>query len=105
VATESPIGDRNSSAQVNNSRIATSAKNGVLLGPPPANGMNSRKASPMNTKPRENFTGVLGCREPSLVHRPANTPAKMMMKMGLMDCTKLGGMIQPKKFRSRLSCE
>jgi len=37
---------------------------------------------------------------PSLVHMAAKMPAKMMMKIGLMDWTQLGGMDQPNNDRS-----
>ena len=85
VVTDSPIGERNSSARVNRNRMPTRASSGVL--PPPASGMKARNARPMTNRPMANFSGELGCLRPSRVHRAAITPAKMMMNTGLMDWT------------------
>ena len=49
-----------------------------------------------------NFSGVDGWRSPSLVQIAANTPDRMMMNTGLIDCTQLTGISQPKM--SRFSC-
>ena len=77
------------------------ASSGVLAGPPPENGMKARNARPITARPIPNFSGVPGWREPSLVHMLAKTAAKMMMKIGLIDWTKLGGISQPKISRFR----
>ena len=86
---------------VKKNRISTIHNSGVLLGPALAYGRKSRKATPITMVPRANLIGVDGCRGPSRVHIVANTPAKTMMKMGLIDCTQLGGMVQPPTVRSR----
>lgn len=52
--------------------------------------------------PSANLIGDDGWREPSLVHAAANTPAKMMMNTGLIDCTQVGGNSQPNRLRSSL---
>ena len=51
--------------------------------------------------PIANFTGVLGWRSPSFTHIAAKTPARMMMSIGLIVCTMLGGISQPKMLRFR----
>ena len=55
--------------------------------------------------PSANFSGVDGCRSPSLVHIAANTPARTMMNTGLIDCTHDTGISQPNRSRSSRSSE
>ena len=55
--------------------------------------------------PSANFTGVDGCRSPSFVQIAANTPERMMMKIGLIDCTHGTGISQPKRLRFSCSSE
>ena len=52
--------------------------------------------------PSANFTGVDGCRSPSLVQIAAKTPDRTIMNTGLIDCTQETGISQPNMFR--LSC-
>ena len=55
--------------------------------------------------PRANFTGVDGWRVPSFVQIAANTPDRMMMKIGLIDCTHDTGISQPNRLRFSFSSE
>ena len=79
--------------------MATMAKKGVELGPPPAKGMNMKAASPVSMRESAYFIGVEGCRSPSLSHMVAKMPEKTMMKMGLMDPTQAGLTSKPPKVR------
>ena len=92
-----------SSATVKMSRMPTSPISGTVFSP----GGISRKAknaTPMSTVPAPNLIGVIGWRSPSLVHSAAKTPARTMMKTGLMLLTHAIGISQPKRSRSsRLS--
>ena len=51
---------------------------------------------PMMIAPSANLTGVDGWRAPSFVQIAAKTPERMMMKIGLIDCTHDTGISQPK---------
>ncbi len=105
VDSDRPTGESSSSEIVKKSSTPTRPSSGALLAPPPAIGMNSRNDTPMLIVPSANFTGLDGCRSPSLVHIVANTPASTMMKTGLIDCTHGTGISQPNRLRSSRSSE
>src|SRR6185312_2790099 len=102
VTSDRPTGEISSSAMVKTSRINTSHHSGEVLSASLATGRNIRKASPITPLPSANLIGVIGCRSPSLVHTAANTPAKMITKIGLIELTADGGIFQPNRFRSSL---
>ena len=87
---------------VNTKITPTRPSSGAQFGTVLAIGMKSRKATPITMVPSANLIGLEGCRSPSLVQIAAKTSDRIMMKMGLIDCTQATGISQPK--RSRLSC-
>src|SRR3954453_19329780 len=97
-------GDSSSSATVKTSRMPVRPSSGTLCGPPPANGRNSRNATPITIVPRPNLTAGDGGGGASQVHSAAKTPDRTMMKIGLIDWTQDTGIVQPNRSRSsRLS--
>src|SRR5512141_2876270 len=96
VASDRLTGEISSSATVNTNSTPTSPSSGALLGTVLAIGMNSRKATPITMTPAANLIGVGGCLVPILVQIQAKTNDRIITKTGLIDCTQLTGMTQPK---------
>src|SRR5699024_9244374 len=87
VASALPTGESMSSPMVKMNKNQPIAISGVEFAPPTEKGRKKNSDTPMMTLATPNFTGVDHWRLPSLVHRAANTPEKMMIKIGLIDCT------------------
>jgi hypothetical protein len=100
VDSDSPTGERLSSARAKTSRMSTRASTGVVLPVPPAQGRKSRNAIPMPVAPIANFAGVDGARSPSLVQSTANSGASTMTQNGSIELGQLTGNSQPNRFRS-----
>lgn len=62
-----------------------------------------KKLMPIPSSAHANFRGVDGARSPSLDQMAAKIGAKMMMKMGLIDCSHGTGIVNPPTVRSVLS--
>src|SRR5690625_7911919 len=105
VASALPTGESMSSPMVKRNKIQTIAIIGVVLAAPPEKGRKKNSDTPMMTLATPNFTGEDQCRLTSLMHRAANTAEKMMINIGLNDCTSDGGISQPKISRSRRTSE
>src|SRR5690606_27586577 len=61
--------------------------------------INSRKARPLNTRPRPNLRGIEGLARPIATHSQASTGARVMMAIELTDWNQPTGKIQPPKSR------
>ncbi|PFW98153.1 hypothetical protein CJ469_06450 [Nocardia farcinica] len=59
----------------------------------------------MPITPRANLRGVLGAREPSLVHMSANSGESAMIQTGSTEPIQLDGAVQPKMFQFIRSSE
>src|SRR6476659_4953616 len=102
VASDRLTGEISSSATVKTNSTPIRPSSGALFGTVLAIGMNSRNATPITMTPAANLIGVGGCRSPILVQIQAKTRDRIITNTGLIDCTQLTGISQPKM--SRLSC-
>src|SRR5699024_4253542 len=96
VASALPTGESLSSPMVKRNKIQTIAIIGVEFAAPPEKGRKKNSDTPMMTLATPNLTGLNHWRLPRLVHRAANTPEKMMIRIGLIDCSSHGGICEPK---------
>src|SRR5699024_4974213 len=105
VASALPTGESMSSPMVKRNKIQTIAIIGVEFAAPPENGRKKKSDTPMMTLATPNLTGVDHWRLPSLVHRAANTPEKMMSNIGFIDGTSDVRISKTKSSRSRRTSE